>query len=196
MKLISYNYRAKSALDLFGVLWFIIGNYMLFTSSTCSDTAQPLYYFSLVLIVYGYLILSVPVFLCTSVIFCLPCVLVGMRLLHVDDGIYMGGATAEEIAMIPVYRFKSNNTQENTSKPIQSTHIIDMSQIIHQHDEPKQQLSAMDKLMLRFGLIESKGNGEVEEPEYQILEIPDTQDQVCVICLSTYEDGDILCKLW
>lgn len=69
--------RAKSALDLFGVLWFIIGNYMIFSSTTCSDTAQPLYYISLAFIVYGYLILCVPILLCTSVIFCLPCVLGG-----------------------------------------------------------------------------------------------------------------------
>jgi hypothetical protein len=72
---IEWFQRAKSALDIFGLLWFIVGNYMLFTSTTCSSTAVPLYYFSLSLIIYGYLILLVPVLLCTSVIFCLPFVL-------------------------------------------------------------------------------------------------------------------------
>jgi hypothetical protein len=74
--------RAKSALDVFGVLWFIIGNYMIFSSTTCSNTAVPLYYLSMVLIVYGYILLSVPVFLCTSVIFCLPCVLGKFLIFH------------------------------------------------------------------------------------------------------------------
>ncbi|KAI7903058.1 uncharacterized protein BX663DRAFT_509416 [Cokeromyces recurvatus] len=219
--------RAKSALDLFAVLWFIIGNYMLFSSTTCSDTAKPLYYLSLGLIAYGYLILSVPIFLCTSVIFCLPCVLVGMRLLHVDDGVYMGGATNEEIAMIPVYQFKStsnNNTSEtanqikllypnNNSKLNDSTTvyttgstlnendtIIDLNDIKQKEEEKKGQksiqkkLGRLDKLWLYLGLIDSPPT-DINE-EYEILEIPDVQDQLCVICLSNYEDNDILCKLW
>ncbi|GAA5817762.1 hypothetical protein MFLAVUS_011315 [Mucor flavus] len=196
--------RAKSALDFFAVLWFIIGNYMIFSSSTCSDTAVPLYYLSLVLIVYGYLILSVPVFLCTSVIFCLPLLLVGMRLLHVDDGLYMGGASTEEISEIPVYQFKNtidtthvpntsnakNDTINNISLPPKSSvdHItIDLSK----PNPPKP--GAFDKLWLYLGLIDPPCE---TEPEYEILEIHDTQDQVCVICLSTYEDGDMLSRLW
>lgn len=199
-----FIYRAKSALDLFAVLWFIIGNYMLFSSTTCSDTAQPLYYLSLTLIVYGYLVLSVPILLCTSVIFCLPCVLVGMRLLHVDDGVYMGGATPEEIAIIPVFQFNTKPNQILTTEVSDQIKLVHPSsakdhmaiQVVPEHQQQQQQQHRkgfFDPLWLYLGLVDPPSK---TEPEYELLEIPDVQDQICVICLSSYEDGDILCKLW
>ncbi|KAI8876704.1 hypothetical protein K501DRAFT_49410 [Backusella circina FSU 941] len=173
---IEWFQRAKSALDIFGLLWFIVGNYMLFTSTTCSSTAVPLYYFSLSLIIYGYLILLVPVLLCTSVIFCLPFVLVGMRLLHLDDGVSMGGATFEEIQKIPVYVFSSSTTLAVNRTPT-----------------PKPP-GRFDRLWLYLGLME--GPRTEAEPDYPVLIISEEENQICVICLSNYEQGDVLCKLW
>ncbi|KAI8093737.1 uncharacterized protein BX664DRAFT_330460 [Halteromyces radiatus] len=204
--LISWIDRAKSALDLFATLWFIIGNYMLFTSTTCSETARPIYYLSLVVIIYGYLIITVPLLLCTAVIFCLPCVLVGMRLLHVEDGVDMGGASADDIDRIPVYRFRSN--KPHPPPPPRRPHPrLHHHQHQEQDDKDKNQqqqkqqhsqdtLNLIDKLWIRLGWMESPSDEERAEIYYDELEIPNEQDQVCAICLSTYEEGDILCRLW
>jgi hypothetical protein len=104
-----------------------------------------------------------------------------MRLLHLDDGVSMGGATSEEIAMIPVYKFKSNSPDHFTTITITP-------------DEPTfHKPSFLDKLWIYLGLIDQSCE---TEPELALLEIPSEEDQLCVICLSTYEDGDVLCKLW
>ncbi|ORX44420.1 hypothetical protein DM01DRAFT_1312440 [Hesseltinella vesiculosa] len=203
--LLSWIDRAKSALDLFATLWFIIGNYMLFTSTTCSETAKPIYYLSLTIIVYGYIIITVPLLLCTAVIFCLPCVLVGMRLIHVDDGIDMGGATQDDIDRIPVFRFRSNKPPP--PPPPRRLH----PQLHHPQTHKQQQNSEntskiaptvdyttpLDKVLARFGWLPSPSEQtNAVDLAYDELEIPNEQDQVCAICLSTYEDSDILCRLW
>lgn len=189
--------RAKSALDMFALLWFIIGNYMLFTSTTCSETAVPLYYLSFVIIIYGYVVLSVPILLCTAVIFCLPCVLVGMRILHVEDAEDMGGASKDEIARIPVYRFKSHSNIPATTEDMEMHELPQKPQ--QQEQVVREQThSFWSQLQTRFGLSnESDDQRHIEhEPELDTIEIPNEQDRVCAICLSTYDDGDILCKLW
>ncbi|KAI9015313.1 hypothetical protein CLU79DRAFT_766191 [Phycomyces nitens] len=193
--------RIKGSLDFFGVLWFVVGNYMIFSSTTCAETATPLYYLSLAIIIYGYTILAVPALLCTSVIFCLPCVLVGMRLLHVDDGVKMGGSSVQEISMIPVYRFKATKANAMPAPklpgilPVQGM-TTDPSLVERTSMQVKHQSGWLNKLWLYIGVVEEPLSKDVPDPVYDHLEIPEVKDQVCAICLSMYEDGDILCKLW
>jgi hypothetical protein len=102
--------------------------------------------------------------------------LVGMRLLHLDDGVSMGGATFEEIQKIPVYVFSSSPVLAVNRKPI------------------PQPPGRFDRLWLYLGLID--GSSSEDEPDYPVLIISEEENQICVICLSNYEQGDVLCKLW
>jgi hypothetical protein len=74
-KKLTFYFRIKSLLDLFAILLFIVGNYLAFSSSSCARQAPTLFYTVLAWILLGYMIVLVPVFICASVIFCLPCVL-------------------------------------------------------------------------------------------------------------------------
>ncbi|OAD73804.1 hypothetical protein PHYBLDRAFT_186934 [Phycomyces blakesleeanus NRRL 1555(-)] len=202
--------RIKGSLDFFAVLWFVVGNYMIFSSTTCVETATPLYYLALAVIIYGYIILAVPIILCTSVIFCLPCVLgfcintipVGMRLLHVSDGVKMGGSSVEEISTIPIYRFKSSKKPTVVRPPklpgLLPVQTMTIDPVLGERNsiQVKSPPGWLDKLWLYIGLVEEPLSKDSPEQVYDVLEIPDEKDQVCAICLSMYEDGDILCKLW
>ncbi|KAJ3401390.1 hypothetical protein HDU80_006055 [Chytriomyces hyalinus] len=75
--------RLKSFLDIFSVLWFLAGNYWLLTSNGCYRTAPLLYYLSLAFLGMGYVVVSIPVFMCLGIVFCLPFVLVWTRVLRI-----------------------------------------------------------------------------------------------------------------
>ncbi|KAJ3264899.1 hypothetical protein HDU77_007179 [Chytriomyces hyalinus] len=80
--------RLKTLLDIFSVIWFLAGNYWLLTSNGCYRTAPLVYYLSLAFLGMGYVVVSIPVFMCLGIVFCLPFVLVWTRVLRI------GGANA------------------------------------------------------------------------------------------------------
>lgn len=191
--------RAKSALDLFAILWFIIMNWLLFSSSTCSSTAPSLYYLTLMFIVFGYIIITIPILLCAAVIFCLPCVLVGMRVLRVGEVVGMGGASAEDIKNIPVKRYRSR-----TSRPLDqddNSITIAPSTSVQQPQQPETaaQLATKVGIFTKF-MMKTRPKGKDAEPQdvrfYEPFEIPNSEDAMCAICLSAYEDDELVCHLW
>ncbi|ORY37423.1 hypothetical protein BCR33DRAFT_854714 [Rhizoclosmatium globosum] len=108
--------RIKSCLDAFGILWFILGNWWIFTSTGCNRTAPLLYYLSLVFLGMGYIVVSIPILMCGGIVFCLPCMLVWSRTFRGDDDDGMGkvvaslGASDEVIRGLPVLTFRKRNT--------------------------------------------------------------------------------------
>jgi len=71
--------RFQGLLDFFGTIWFVIGNWWLFTSKTCSTTSPAVFYTALVCIIFGYIIISLPLLLCVGMVFCFPCLVLLMQ---------------------------------------------------------------------------------------------------------------------
>ncbi|KAG0183226.1 hypothetical protein DFQ28_000096 [Apophysomyces sp. BC1034] len=160
--------------DLFAVLWFIIGNYLLFTSETCARVAPTLFYTTLVWILMGYLLILVPLLLCASVIFCLPCVLVAMRILQVD---MTAGGQKDEIQQIPVYKYKSPDGAPITP------------------EQPQQSPSASAS-PLKLGFWRRWINQGDKDPEQALEELTVPQeDATCSICLCEYAHDDLVCVI-
>ncbi|ORX89613.1 hypothetical protein K493DRAFT_155333, partial [Basidiobolus meristosporus CBS 931.73] len=84
-----------SLLDLVGTFIFLVGNYLLFTTTTCQKTSPGLFGLSMALVILGYFVITIPVFLCGAVIFCLPCVLMIMRTLGIGE-VTGAGATEDD----------------------------------------------------------------------------------------------------
>ncbi|CAG8669621.1 17028_t:CDS:2 [Cetraspora pellucida] len=183
--------RFKSFLDLFATLWFIIGNYLLFTTQTCTQNAPEIFFLSLTWVILGYIVITIPILLCLAVIFCLPCVLVAMRILHVGDAAGISGASDDIIQKIPLVKYKSLGDSDVSEGQTTDT-VISVSQTESGH----QTISPQKKS--RFNLFGSrnKDSAHISPVAPQTLTIPNPDDAVCSICLSSYEDGDELRNLW
>ncbi|KAL9558957.1 hypothetical protein MBANPS3_000658 [Mucor bainieri] len=177
--------RLRSLVDLFAVLWFIVGNYLLFSSKTCSALAPRLYYTSLAYVLIGYLVVIVPILLCTSAIFCLPCVMLGMRVLNIPemDGMEQG-ARQEEISKVPVYRFRTSDNSQQTQQQQQQGVTT---------QPPEQKSKGVLGNLMRGGY---RHQMDAEQGPVDDIFITPSEDAMCCICLAEYEDQDLLCRLW
>ncbi|KAI8875844.1 hypothetical protein K501DRAFT_279981 [Backusella circina FSU 941] len=200
--------RIKSLLDLFAILLFIVGNYLAFSSSSCARQAPTLFYTVLAWILLGYMIVLVPVFICASVIFCLPCVLVAIRTFNVNVSNVIVGGSKEEISKIPIFRYKApdeNDTASTLSNCNSSTHTSSSQQTKKRESSIHTTAAAASTRARKarryffnlFNRQHRKSNDDSEQgKKYKRLTITRQEDAVCSICLSDYENDDLICKLW
>ncbi|GAN04180.1 hypothetical protein MAM1_0057d03640 [Mucor ambiguus] len=189
--------RVKSLLDLFAILWFIVGNYLIFSPSDCPTTAAPYYYTILTWILLGYLILLIPLLACAAVIFCLPCVLVALRTFSINVTSVMVGGTKEEIAKIPVFKYKASTnptaTADDTAHTQTSANTNDTNTFT---TTTAKKSSFIRRIMKRPSYHNTSDQQNQQHAHLDTITIPRAEDAVCSICLGEYETNELICKLW
>lgn len=71
--------EVKSYLDVLAAVWFVLGNYWLFGSSDCTQTAPARFFMSLFYIIVGYLLVLLPLIMICSMLMCMPFVIICLR---------------------------------------------------------------------------------------------------------------------
>ncbi|KAI8877675.1 hypothetical protein K501DRAFT_306219 [Backusella circina FSU 941] len=125
-----------STLDAFGLLWFVYGNYIIFSTSNCGTLSS--YDLIIFLVIYGYIVLVIPALFSLAFIV-LPIYFLFESADTSQTKKNLGASEQEIIALTSTYiNYTEDNTRENKNETCES----------------------------------------------------------CVICLSEYESGEEICKLW
>jgi len=129
-----------------------------------------------------------------------------MRVLRVGEVVGMGGASTEDIKNIPVKRYRSR-----TTVPVDQQHDDNSITVAppaappppppQQSHQPETatQLATKVGIFTKF-MMKTRPKAKDEQPQdarfYEPFEIPNSEDAMCAICLSAYEDDELVCHLW
>jgi hypothetical protein len=110
-----------------------------------------------------------------------------MRAFNINVSNVMVGGSKEEIAALPIFKFKS---EENGITPVQSSHHSEQKE----EDVKKKRRTGFVNIFKRR---QQKQQADIVEDgkEYESISMR-SEDAVCAICLSEYENNELICKLW
>lgn len=112
-----------------------------------------------------------------------------MRTFNINVSTVMVGGSKDEIANIPVFRYKAINDNDATSVDEEAAAVGQWPQKKPSYIRRFMHLNNSKKL--------SKQKDQAPQTKkLQTLTIPKQEDAVCTICLSEYETNELVCKLW
>ncbi|KAF1800513.1 hypothetical protein FB192DRAFT_1436918, partial [Mucor lusitanicus] len=160
--------RWQSVIKVFSVAWFLYGNYLVFysTAVTCALTAPHLFNLACMVVLYGYILYGTPLITLFLQHVLIPCIIDILQLLHIIER----GDLGEE----PLFDSPGASSKEIAELP--TYHISSTAQ------DTKSPSTRKDLVCHN-----NVGNASISIP---------SQDCVCVICLSPYNENDVLCQLW
>jgi len=103
--------KLAKLVSLAWVVTWILGNVWWFGSDTCQNTNSPVYNLTLVLIIWGYIVIALPFALLLLFVCCLPCIVVFMEKYKTSTASSVLRAIEQRL---PVRLFEEQNTEEQT----------------------------------------------------------------------------------
>ncbi|KAI3634528.1 hypothetical protein MIR68_007439 [Amoeboaphelidium protococcarum] len=193
--------RIRSFVETIGMLWFLLGNWWVFTSvKTCSVTAPYQFYTSLSFVIVGYIVILFPVLLILAIIFCLPVVLVVLRLTYVWTGVNLvagfngdynpsrvQGTTVDVLKKIPTLKYHAYQSLRTGSLSQLNDAIASDSQDGNNNNNPQRKSGKGFNFFTRSNSAKNKDIVDIDDIE--------VDDAHCLICLAEYEDGDLIKRL-
>jgi hypothetical protein len=119
---------------------------------------------------------------------------VAMRAFNINVSNVMVGGTKDEISKIPVFKYKAPLSDDLQQQQQQTETVINTT--AKKTAEPTmKKASYIRRFMKRHQQKENNiSNNSPSINKY--LTIPRAEDAVCSICLSEYENDEVVCKLW
>lgn len=188
MVLLNVN-RWQSVIKVFSVAWFLYGNYLVFysTAVTCALTAPHLFNLACMVVLYGYILYGTPLITLFLQHVLIPCI--------IGKSLFMG-----------VHISRSGTHPVYIQDILQLLHIIERGDLGEEplFDSPgasSKEIAELPTYHISSTAQDTKspstrkdlvchnnvGNASISIP---------SQDCVCVICLSPYNENDVLCQLW
>ncbi|XP_057864298.1 E3 ubiquitin-protein ligase At4g11680 isoform X2 [Cryptomeria japonica] len=163
--------RCRMSLDFFFAVWFVIGNVWVFgTRRPFSDEAPSLYKLCIALLALSCIGYALPFFLFAVLCCCMPCISTLLGYSVSSQGKENRGASHQDIAALPIYKFKSMCNVKG----------IKNGRRVESHEDTDDA---------------NCGGGSIIDSAGIRKRSLSTEDAECCICLLKYKDNELLKEL-